>query len=399
MKRKATIGLIILFFFPFIWQSKAYTLDNANKVKNIMAAPGNDDCAAATTLTVNQNYLCSAETAGTLVGATASVAPPVTCAGSATNANDDVWFKFVATATTHRIVIKDVVGNAGGVTDLYHSVFESGSPGDCSSLLLATCSDPNTSNPVGLTIGNTYVIRIYSNQNTTVANTTFNVCVGTSPLAPPANDQCVNAEDITSLPFSGMYDASTATNNSGFITGTGCINMNDGVWYTLTGNGGNFTITASPTGWDTGIAVYTGSCGTFTCVASKNAGVINVVEAVTFSSILNTTYYVNIGYPSGTFNGAEGNFNLGITSTVLSIDDIVDKGFYYYPNPVQNVLKMSANESIEQISLYTVLGREIKRSSNADLTAEVDLSNLASGTYFVRVVIGDSSGSFKIIKN
>ena len=397
MKRKATIGLIILFFFPFIWQSKANTLDNANKVNNIMAAPGNDDCADATTLTVNQNYLCDADTAGTLVDATASGGPnPCTLPSQPDNANDDVWFKFVATATTHRIVIKNVVGN---VTDLYHSVFESGAPGDCSSLALVNCSDDNTSNPVGLTIGNTYVIRIYTNQLEVVANTTFDVCVGTSPLAPPANDECDNAEDITSLPFSGMYDASTATNNSGFITATGCISMNDGVWYTLTGNGGNFTITASPTGWDAGITVYTGSCGAFTCVDSENTGVINVAEAVTFSSTLNTTYYVNIGYPSGSIDGSEGNFNLGITSTVLSIDDIVDKGFYYYPNPVQNVLKMSANESIEQISLYTVLGREIKRSSHADLTAEIDLSNLASGTYFVRVVIGDSNGSFKIIKN
>ena len=325
MKRKATIGLIILFFFPFIWQSKANTFDNANKVNNIMAAPVNDECADATTLAVNQNYLGTPFTAGTLVDATASGGPN-SCSGSA-NANDDVWFKFVATATTHRIEIKDVIGN---VTDLYHSVFESGAPGDCSSLLLATCSDPNTSNPVGLTIGNTYVIRIFTNQNAIVANTTFNISIGTSPLAPPANDQCVNAEDITSLPFSGMYDASTATNNSGFITGTSCIDMNDGVWYTLTGNGGNFTITASPTGWDAGIAVYTGSCGAFTCVTSKNAGAINVAEAVTFSSTLNTTYYVNIGYPSGSTDMSEGNFNLGITSTVLSIDDIVDKGFYYY---------------------------------------------------------------------
>jgi len=398
MKRKATIGLIILFFFPFIYQSKASTLDNVNKVNNLMAAPVNDDCADATTLTVNQNYLCTAVTAGTLAGATASGGPNL-CPGSATNANDDVWFKFVATATTHRIEIKNIIGNEGNITDLYHSVFESGVSGDCSSLLLATCSDPNTSNPVGLTIGNTYIIRIFSNQNAIVANTTFNVCIGTSEFAPPANDQCVNAEDITSLPFSGMYDASTATNNSGFITAAGCISMNDGVWYTLTGNGGNFSVTVSPTGWDAGIAVYTGSCGAFTCVTSKNAGAINVAEAVTFSSTSNTTYYVNIGYPSGTINGAEGNFNLGITSTVLSIDDIVDKGFYYYPNPVQNVLKMNANESIEQISLYTVLGREIKRSSYADLSAEIDMSNLASGTYFVRVVVGDSSGSFKIIKN
>ena len=62
------------------------------------------------------------------------------------------------------------------------------------------------------------------------------------------------------------------------------------------------------------------------------------------------------------------------------------------------MLKLSANESIENISLYSILGREIKRSTHSDLTAEMDLSNLASGTYFVRVDIGDSSGSFKIIK-
>ena len=178
----------------------------------------------------------------------------------------------------------------------------------------------------------------------------------------------------------------------------GCVDINDGVWYTLNGNGGNFTVTVSPTDWNASIAVYSGSCGSFTCIASSNVGGANVVEAVTFTSTLNTTYYVNIGHPFAE-NLSEGVFNLGVTSTVLSIDDIVAKGFYYYPNPVQNVLKMSANESIEQISLFSILGKEIKRSTYSDLNAEMDLSNLASGTYFVRVVVGDSSGSFKIIKN
>jgi len=60
---------------------------------------------------------------------------------------------------------------------------------------------------------------------------------------------------------------------------------------------------------------------------------------------------------------------------------------------------MSAKESIDQISIFSLMGREIKRADNSDLNAEIDMSNLAQGTYFVRVVVGDSSGSFKVIKN
>jgi hypothetical protein len=394
MKRKAILGFVILFFFPFIWQSKANTITYNSSLEEILAPPLNDECANATSLIVNQNYLCGSVTAGTVLEATASGGPNF--CSSSTNANDDVWFKFVATATSHRIQLLNIVGSQ---TDLYHMVYDGGAGGICpTSEMPIFCSDPETSNQTGLTIGNTYFVRVFTKGAAEGDNTTFNICIGSLPTA-PTNDSCANAEAITSLPFDAMYDASGATNNSGFITASGCIGMNDGVWYTLTGNGGDFTVTVEPTSWNAGIAIYTGSCGSFTCVDDSNIGGNNIVEATTFPTVNGTTYYVNIGHPSGTVDGTEGIFNLSVTSTVLSIEDIIAKGFSYYPNPVKDVLKMNANEPINQISIYSILGRELKTINQSNVSTEVDFSGFPSGTYFVRAVVGSSSGAFKIIKN
>ncbi len=394
MKRKATIGLLMLFFFPFVWQLNASSIKD-NTIANTVAIPVNDECANATSLTVNSNFLCTNTTAGTVAEATASTG--ITgCPGLPENANDDVWYKFVATDTSHKIELLNI---SGSNTDLYYMVFDGGAGGDCNTMIGIFCGSSNPGAPTSLTIGNTYFINVFTNSSVSGANTTFDICVGTTPIA-PSNDDCANALAIsgTSFPFNASYDATAATNNAGSISVSSCIDINDGVWYTVTGDGGDITITVSPTAWDAAITVYEGSCGTFTCVEDKNIGGPGSVEAVVFTSIIGTTYYINIGHPDTT-DAPEGVFNLAITSSTLSIDDIVAKGFYYYPNPVENILKMNANESINQVSLYSILGREIKKLTQEDLSVELDMSNLPSGTYFVRVLIGNSSGSFKIIKN
>jgi len=396
MKRKATITILILFFFPFIWQSNAISIKD-NTSLNLVAPPANDDCANASTLTVNDDFLCSNKTAGTLVDATATTGISG-CAGLPDNANDDVWYKFVATDTSHKIELLNI---AGSDTDLYYMVFDGGATGNCNTMSGIFCGSTNPGTPINLTIGNTYFINVFTNDDAAGATTTFDICVGTAPIA-PSNDDCANAEAIV-LPFTTTtYDASSATNNSGFITASGCIDMNDGVWYTLTGDGGDITITVKPEFWDAAIAVYEGSCGTFTCVDDNNVSPSGFTETLVFTSTLSTVYYINIGYPSGTVDEPEGVFELSVASSTLSIDDIVAKGFYYYPNPVKEVLKMNAKEPITQIKLYSILGREmkkIKQSDLSDLSAEIDFSDLSPGTYFVRVTVGDSSGSFKIIRD
>ena len=138
------------------------------------APPANDECSGAIALTVNADYNCGVQTQGTVTSATASNVDATACFGTE---DDDVWYSFVATATTHRIQLNNVTGST---TDMYHSLW-TGS--DCGSLTLVTgsCSDPNTSNPTGLIIGQTYYLRIYTWTSTTGQTSTFDVCVGTDP--------------------------------------------------------------------------------------------------------------------------------------------------------------------------------------------------------------------------
>ncbi|MFT7156422.1 MAG: hypothetical protein ACI8Q1_001432, partial [Parvicella sp.] len=56
-----------------------------------------DGCSAATSLPVTAN--CSSPSAGTTAGATQTISG---CVG---NADDDVWYQFVATSTSHEIAV------------------------------------------------------------------------------------------------------------------------------------------------------------------------------------------------------------------------------------------------------------------------------------------------------
>ncbi|MCK0132460.1 T9SS type A sorting domain-containing protein [Flavobacteriaceae bacterium F08102] len=395
MNMKTIAGLFVALLFVSSLQV------NANSIANdaVIAPPVNDDCANATELTVNTNFLCGTKTSGTLVDATASTAPSG-CTGTNPalpdeyKAGDDVWFKFIATATSHKISLS-ITG--GSPTDLYLMVYNGGVTGDCSTMSAIFCSDPETPTVSSLTIGNTYFIRVFSNSTASGATTTFDVCIGTEPTL-ISNDECDNIEAITTLPFDRSYDATSAT-NSDFVTAGGCIDLNDGVWFSVLGDGGNITLTVRPSGWDAGIGVYTGACNALTCVDSKNIGGNSVVESLTFASTVGVTYMINIGHPSGSETGATGVFELSVNTSTLSIDKLVLKGFKYYPNPVNDLLKMSANEAIDEVTVYSVLGKEVRKVRQGELTTEIDLSNLSTGTYFVKAVIGNSTGTFKILKN
>jgi len=135
--------------------------------------------------------------------------------------------------------------------------------------------------------------------------------------AAPANDDCANAIAIASLPYTNAQDATSATNNAGFIsTCTNGSGMNDGVWYTVVGDGSNIQITVTNVvGWDPELGIYTGSCGAFTCVDSVDDGGTAGDETYMIeNSVLGTTYYINIGHYSGTTNSAEGPFSIQVSS-------------------------------------------------------------------------------------
>lgn len=91
--------------------------------------------------------------------------------------------------------------------------------------------------------------------------------------------------------------------------------------------------------------------------------------------------------------------NIVGTSTTAGLDDLELVDFSYYPNPVKDKLLMKANENITNIVLYNSLGQEIRKIRPLQLEAELDLAFLTTGTYFVKVLVKDKIGSFKVVKN
>ncbi len=139
----------------------------------------NDNCINATVTPVNDDTSCLQTASGSLVGATAST-PASTCTGTA---DDDVWFQFVATSTTHFVTLTNI---AGSTTDLYHVLYS----GSCGSLTRLYCSDAESSTANGLTIGQTYFVRVYSWTSTAGQTSTFNLCIGTPVTCSDANAFC-----------------------------------------------------------------------------------------------------------------------------------------------------------------------------------------------------------------
>ncbi|MEL7426481.1 MAG: hypothetical protein AAFN81_26045, partial [Bacteroidota bacterium] len=244
--------------------------------------PANDNCSSPTALTVNADEACGTTTAGTIELASASGEDESSCSGTE---DDDVWYTFVATATTHSISLINVTGST---TDLYHSLWS----GSCGALTNILCSDPNTSTATGLTIGTTYLLRVYTWTAASGQTTTFDVCIGT-PEAPPANDDCSGALDYDTA-FGAIGTNGTCNGNTDMLdissytdTGTDptCDFGGDATaWYTWTANTESIVFTAITGG--PGLEILDGSCGSFTSV-----GCLNNTSGSISGLTIGVTYY------------------------------------------------------------------------------------------------------------
>ncbi len=266
-------------------------------------APVNDECANAITLTVNANLACGTVTAGTNAYASASAVATTSLSGTP---NNDVWFKFVATNARHRISLANVVAVEGTSVDMAMGVYDG--VGGCGDLAFKATSDPDTFDVSGLVVNNVYFVRVYGYS---VAQTNFNICVGTLPPA-PANDECANAIALT---VNNNYDcavvtagtnayASASSQATTSLSGT----PNADVWYSFTATAAAHRVSLTNlvavvgTSVDMAMGVYdaTGGCGALTFKATSDPNTLDLTGLVP-----NTVYLVRVyGYSvaQATFN-------------------------------------------------------------------------------------------------
>jgi len=226
----------------------------------------------------------------------------------------------------------------------------------------------------------------------------------TTGIAPPAtaNDACETATEVTSLPFSVSQDATDSTNNAGGIPD--CADgMNDGVWYSFTPTSdGNVNIAiTNSVGADLELAIYSGSCGVFTCVDSVDAGFSGDDETLTAVPVVSgTQYFINVGNWSLVTDNPEGTFDISITGSVTLSNGTLENetAFSYYPNPVKGTLNLKAQNNIQNVAIYNMLGQEVLRNTPNTLESNVDMASLQTGAYFVKVTINDATQTIRIIK-
>jgi len=106
-----------------------------------------------------------------------------------------------------------------------------------------------------------------------------------------------------------------------------------------------------------------------------------------------TTYYATQVFNSGK------SIPLGVTARLAAGTEALDKNrLQVYPNPTSHVLTVTNNNVISTVAVYNTLGACVHRNVVSDVSAQLNLSELAPGVYFVHAEGDGYLKTSKIVK-
>lgn len=278
----------------------------------------------------------------------------------------------------------------------------------------------NTYNSITYYTGTTSNMTISATTSTLPSVNTLQTLVANASVTPSTSLQRLN------VVFGGQVDS----------TGAGTLNWewNPGA---LTGN----SVTVSPTGTTTYTVKATNSATgcikeatvavtvnlapaptgngtqTFEVFNASEATVANLVAVgnniVWFATLENaldnvnplasTTELVNgenYFAMQTTTAGCRSIFPLEVAVSVTLGNSSFDlKGLKFYPNPVTNILNLEYTGTITGVEVFNMLGQKIASKNVNEIATTVDMSNLANGSYFVKVKAENGSRTIKVMKN
>ncbi len=90
--------------------------------------------------------------------------------------------------------------------------------------------------------------------------------------------------------------------------------------------------------------------------------------------------------------------NIYFSTTNLATDNFEIANVKMYPNPANNVLNIEAKFTIENVSIYNLLGQEVISESVNKQSTSLNITNLQSGVYVVKTSIDGKIASSRLIK-
>ena len=70
-----------------------------------------------------------------------------------------------------------------------------------------------------------------------------------------------------------------------------------------------------------------------------------------------------------------------------------------YPNPTSSLVTIEANDVIENVTLYNVLGQQVLAKSSNGNSITLDVENLQTGVYVVKTTIGGVIATSRLVIN
>ncbi|MDN3678531.1 fibronectin type III domain-containing protein [Flavobacterium paronense] len=366
----------------------------------------NDDCSGAIFAPVNSSAACQQITPGTITGATAST--PGTTAPCIGNANDDVWFQFVATNTYLNISLQNVTGST---TDLNHAVYT----GQCGTLTQLYCSTANSLSSVAnnLVVGQTYFIRVYSN-STAVQTATFDLCISTPSTCPTGSTVCsltnyANTTGVTSLgtigclftsPNPAYFTIQVATTGpinylltqSSTAGGTPDLDVDYAAWGPFTSQAAGCAAISGGQAPGIGVPISLTTGCSYSGAATENLNIANAI-AGQFYIVLITNFSDNPGF----INLTQTNSTASGHGTTNCCPDA-----YFSYSPASYCRAAGNPNPIPTITLGSLAGTF---SSTPGLvfvntaTGEIDLQASTPGNYVVTNTVAATASCIQFVKS
>ena len=279
-------------------------------VPPVSLAPSNDSLGAKILLPVYPSpcveycgsYFSSAHATKSL--------PAAACA----NADDDVWFEFVATSASTQIKVGGT-GNYDAVVELMNTSYVQLACGNSAGSGLSETITMTTLVP-----GTHYYVRVYEKNSGSGFNNggQFYICVSGTPVA-PVNDECANAININVTGLPAVFQAGVSTAAGTASAGIPACSLggtiaDDDVWYKFTAlNTKEIIAVNSNIGFNAVIQAFSGTCASLSAIGCANSYGNGQPESLTLSNLTrNAVYYFRVYH--GTVGGGTGNYSLSVSS-------------------------------------------------------------------------------------
>jgi hypothetical protein len=358
-------------------------------VTNIPPPISNDECSGAISIACDE----------TVIGTTAVA----TDSGGNSNLAKDVWFSYTGSGSAEDVTLT----LCNSAYDTFVRVYN-----DCSVTLPAQVAANDDACGTRSTVTfasngtSTYYIMIegYGSANGDFEMTA--TCAANVPA--PANDLCLNAIELALNNVTSGTTAGATDNSTGNIDDTTCesFTFKSDVWYYFTAADTDVSIVTTITGTSdqANVAVYDST----DCTQLDNNSIAcesgNGGESFNLTGLTqDNVYYIRVWSdgvaPRTSQARTEGTFDILVNDATLSTNEFENvNSFTYFPNPVRNELTLKAQSNIQNVSILNMLGQEVLRAAPNTLESEVNMNQLQSGAYFVKVTINDSTETIRVIK-